>query len=230
MAEAHCSRYSIHPSSTKMYLGLKEIYWWNDIKKDIAEYVAQCFNYQQVKAEHQRPDCPAQTFSLPVWKWDAMNIYHFSIGIAPLKIYMEDDVDRLLVSPMKGVMRFGKKGKLSPRYIEPYRVIRRIGQVAYELKLPPELVAVHHVFHVSMLRKYLGESSRVIPIEGIKLVGDLSFPEVPVAILDRQVRKLRSRGIASIKVLRRNQNIEEATWEAEADMKTKYPYLIQKLS
>lgn len=119
---------------------------------------------------------------------------------------------------------------MSPRCIGPYRVIRKIGQVAYELELPPELAGVHHVFHVSMLRKCLGEPSSVIPIEGIEFAGDLSFEEVPVAILDRQVRKLGTKDIASVKVLWRNQNVLEATWEAEADMKTKYPYLFQKLS
>ncbi|XP_047250113.1 uncharacterized protein LOC124885894 [Capsicum annuum] len=103
-------------------------------------------------------------------------------------------------------------------------------QVAYELESPPELAVVHPVFHVSMLCKCLGEPLRVIPIEGIEIVGDLSFEEVPVAILDRQVRKLRSRNIASVKVLWRNQNTEETTWEAEEDVKTKYPYLFQKLS
>ncbi|WMV37754.1 hypothetical protein MTR67_031139 [Solanum verrucosum] len=128
---------------------------------------------------------------------------------------------------MKGVMRFGKKDKLSPRYIGPYKIIRRIGQVAYKVELPHELAIVHPVFHLSILRKCLGEPSHVIQTEDIEPTQDLSFEEVPVAILDRQVRKLRSRDIASIKVLWRNQNIEEATSEAEEDMQAKYTYLFQ---
>ncbi|XP_075083643.1 uncharacterized protein LOC142167377 [Nicotiana tabacum] len=96
----------------------------------------------------------------------------------------------LKVSPMKGVMRFGKKGKLSPRYVGPYKIIRRIGRVAYELDLPLELEAVHHVFHVFMLRKCIGDPSRITSIEDIHIAEDLYYAEVPVVILDRQVRKL----------------------------------------
>uniref|UniRef100_A0A1U7WVA1 Uncharacterized protein LOC104227932 n=1 Tax=Nicotiana sylvestris TaxID=4096 RepID=A0A1U7WVA1_NICSY len=84
-------------------------------------------------------------------------------------------------------MRFGKKGKLSPKYVGPYNIIRRIGRVAYELDLPSKLGAVHPVFHVSMLRKCIGDPSRITPIEDIHIAEDLSYAEVPVAILDRQV-------------------------------------------
>nr|XP_033508434.1 uncharacterized protein LOC117273376 [Nicotiana tomentosiformis] len=125
----------------------------------------------------------------------------------------------------KGVMRFGKKGKLSPRYVGPYKIIRRIGRVAYELDLPLELEAVHPVFHVSMLRKCIGDPSRITPIEDIHIAEDLSYAEVPVVILDRQVRKLRTKEVASVKVLWRNNNIEEMTWEAEEEMRKKYPHL-----
>ena len=124
-------------------------------------------------------------------------------------------------------MRFGRKGKLSPRYVGPYKVIRRVGQVAYEVELPPELAAVHPVFNVSMLRKCLGYPEHVIPIEGIELSEELSFEEVPVAILDRHIKKLRYEYIESVMVLWRSQNIEEATCEAEADMRAKYPHLFQ---
>ncbi|WMV08514.1 hypothetical protein MTR67_001899 [Solanum verrucosum] len=93
---------------------------------------------------------------------------------------------------MKGVMRFGKKGKLSPRYIGPYKVIRRIGQVVYELELPQRLSTVHPVFHVSMLRKCVGDPSRITLTEDIQVTRDLTYEEVPIGILDRQVRKLRN--------------------------------------
>ncbi|XP_070029065.1 uncharacterized protein [Nicotiana sylvestris] len=94
----------------------------------------------------------------------------------------------LKVSPMKGVKRFGKKGKLSPRYVGPYKIIRRIGRVAYELDLPSELEAVHPVFHVSMLRKCIGDPSCITPIVDIHISEYLSYAEVPIAILDRQVQ------------------------------------------
>nr|XP_009800299.1 PREDICTED: uncharacterized protein LOC104246227 [Nicotiana sylvestris] len=142
--------------------------------------------------------------------------------------FQVDDWVFLKVSPMKGVMRFGKKGKLSPRYIGPYRILRRIGQVAYELELPQELAAVHPVFHVSMLKKVMGDPSFVVPMEIIGVKDNLSYEEIPVAILDRQIRKLRTKEIASIKVLWRNQKVEEATWEAEEDMKSRYPHLFEE--
>ena len=128
---------------------------------------------------------------------------------------------------MKGVMRFGKKGKLSPRYIGPYQITKRFGQVAYELELPQELSMVHPAFHVSMLRKCIGDPSRITPIEDVQVKEDLTYEEVPIAILDRQVRKLRNKEIASVKVLWRNQQAEEITWEAEDIMRSRYPYLFK---
>ncbi|WMV10107.1 hypothetical protein MTR67_003492 [Solanum verrucosum] len=112
---------------------------------------------------------------------------------------------------MKGFMRFGKKGKLSPRYSGPYRIAKRIGKVAYELEIPQELAAVHPVFHVSMLKKCMGDPSLIIPTENIRIKDSLSYEEIPVQILDRQVRKLRTKYVASVKVLWRNQFVEETT-------------------
>ncbi|WMV58040.1 hypothetical protein MTR67_051425 [Solanum verrucosum] len=102
---------------------------------------------------------------------------------------------------MKGVMRFGKKGKLSPRYIKPYRIAKRIDNVAYELELPQELAVVHSVFHVSMLKKCMGDPSLIIPTENIGIKDSLSYGEIPIQILDRQVRKLRTKEVASVKFL-----------------------------
>ncbi|XP_070008968.1 uncharacterized protein [Nicotiana sylvestris] len=133
----------------------------------------------------------------------------------------------LKVSPMKGVMRFGKKGKLSPRYVGPYQIVQRIGRVAYKLDLPPELEAIHPVFHISMLRKFLGDPSCISPIEDIEVSENLSYEEIPIAILDRQIRKLRTKEVASVKVLWRSNNVEEMTWEAEEDMKSRYPHLFE---
>ncbi|CAN4099447.1 unnamed protein product [Withania somnifera] len=124
-------------------------------------------------------------------------------------------------------MRFGKKGKPSPRYIGPYKIIKRYGQVAYELELPQELSTVHPVFHVSMLRRCIGDPSRITPIEDVQVTEDLTYEEVPIAILDRQVKKLRNKEMASVKVLWRNQQVEEVTWEAEETMKSKYPHLFE---
>ena len=133
----------------------------------------------------------------------------------------------LKVSPMKGVVRFGKKGKLSPRYVGPYRIVKRVGSVAYELELPLEMSMVHPVFHVSMLRKCLGDPSSIMPLDMVNMEENLSNEEVPVEILDRQVKRLRNKEIASVKVFWRNQLVESATWKMEADMMKRYPYLLQ---
>ncbi|XP_049351873.1 uncharacterized protein LOC125816323 [Solanum verrucosum] len=357
MTEAHHSRYSVHPGSTKMYLELKEVYWWGNMKKSIEEFVVQCPNCQQVKVDHQKHEGYMQRIELPIWKWDMINM-DFVTGLprsfrkfdsiwvivdrftkaahflpvkttytveeyaklyikeivrlhgVPISIIsergaqftanfwksfqkslgtqvnlntafhpqMDGQAERetalfgpdlvhqamekvkviqqrlataqsrhksyannrrrgleffigdwvfLKVSPMKGVMRFGKKGKLSPRYIGPYKIIRRVGQVAYELELPQELSTVHPVFHVSMLRKCIGDPSRITPTEDVHVTEDLTYEEVPITILDRQFKKLRNKEVASVKVLWRNQQVEEVTWEAEEAMKSKYPHLFQ---
>jgi hypothetical protein len=140
-------------------------------------------------------------------------------------VFNVDDWVYLKVSPMKGVVRFGKKGKLSPRYVGPYRIVRRVGKVAYELELPLEMAMVHPVFHVSMLRKCVGDPSSIVPLGVANVEENLTYEEVPVEILDRQVKRLRNKEVASVKVLWRNQQVESATWEAETDMIKRYPYL-----
>nr|AAT38734.2 Polyprotein, putative [Solanum demissum] len=125
----------------------------------------------------------------------------------------------LKISPMKGVMRFGKKGKLSPQYVGPYQILKRIGKVFYELDLPNEFAPVHPVFHVSMLKKCIGDPVTIIPLEGLVVDESLSYKEISVEILYRKVKRLRNKEVASVKVLWRNHLVEGATWEAEADMK-----------
>ncbi|XP_049357046.1 uncharacterized protein LOC125821703 [Solanum verrucosum] len=110
-----------------------------------------------------------------------------------------DDWFYLNISPMKDVMRFGKKGKLSPWYIGPYRISKRVDKVAYELDLPSELAAVHLVFHVSMLNKCLGDPSLIVPTDNIGIKDNLSYENVTIQILDRH--KLRTKEVSSAKVL-----------------------------
>ncbi|XP_070045428.1 uncharacterized protein [Nicotiana tomentosiformis] len=131
----------------------------------------------------------------------------------------------LRVSPMKGVMRFGKKGKLSPRYIGPFEILERVGEVAYKLAFPPSLSVVHQVFHVSMLQKYYGDLSHVLDFSSVQLDKDLTYVKEPMAILNRQVWKLRSKSIASMMVQWRGHPVEEVTWEIGNDMRSHYPHL-----
>ncbi|WMV59371.1 hypothetical protein MTR67_052756 [Solanum verrucosum] len=106
-------------------------------------------------------------------------------------------------------------------------ISKRVGNVAYELELPQELAAVHPVFHISMLKKCMGDPSLIIPTEYIGIKDILSYEEIPIQILDRQVCKLRTKEVASVKVLWRNQFVEEATCEAKEDMKKIYPHLFE---
>ena len=145
----------------------------------------------------------------------------------PLAFEVGDKV-LLKVSPMKGVMRFGKKGKLSPKYIGPYEILERIGTVAYRSALPPELSKVHDVFHVSQLRRYISDPSHVIPTESVEVEPNLTFEERPVQILDRQEKILRRKVVPIVKVLWRSQKYEEATWETEESMRQKYPELFDR--
>ncbi|XP_073031216.1 uncharacterized protein [Primulina eburnea] len=142
----------------------------------------------------------------------------------PLAFEVGDHVF-IKIAPLKGVMRFGKKGKLSPRYIGPFEILNKIGERAYRLALPPDLDRVHNVFHVSMLRKYIANPSHVLRYESLELLPNLSYDEKPVQILDRKVKVLRNKDIGIVKVLWRNQVIEEATWEPEEEMKQRYPNL-----
>ncbi|KAH0729411.1 hypothetical protein KY289_000599 [Solanum tuberosum] len=339
MEEAHSSRYSIHPGSTKMYHDLREVYWWNNMKKSIAEFVAKWLpksrrqhdsiwvivdrmtksahflsvkttfsakdyaklyiqeitNGQAERTIHTLEDMLRACVIDFKGSWDDHlrliefaynNSYHSSIQMAPyealygrrcrspirwfevgeaqligpdlvhqamekVKVIQErlktaqsrqksytdvrrrelvfeiDDWVYLKVSPMKGVMRFGKNGKLSPRFIGPYRIAKRIGNVAYELELPQELAVVHPVFHISMLKKCIGDPSLILPTESVGIKDSLSYEKILIQILDRQVRRLRTKDVASVKVLWRNQFVEEATWEAEEDIKKRYPYLFE---
>lgn len=131
----------------------------------------------------------------------------------------------LKVAPMKGVFRFGKKGKLRPRYIGPFEILDRVGNVAYRLALPPGLSAVHNVFHVSMIKKYVHDPNRVVNYQFVEVQKDLSYEEVPIRILDRKVHKLRNKEIQLVKIQWNNHEIEEATWEGEEEAKNKYPTL-----
>ena len=106
----------------------------------------------------------------------------------------------LKVSPWKGVIRFGKQGKLNPRYIGPFEILARIGSVTYQLKLPQELSNVHDVFHVSNLKICLSDDTLVVPLDEIQVNTKLNFVEEPVEIMDREVKRLKQSRIPIVKV------------------------------
>ena len=126
---------------------------------------------------------------------------------------------------MKGMHRFQVKGKLAPRYIGPFRILTKLGSVAYRLELPPSLADVHDVFHVSQLKKCLRIPTEATELEKLDLQSDLSYPEHPIRILEEKERKTRSHNIKFIKVQWSNHTEDEATWEREDQMRADYPDL-----
>ncbi|KAL0544263.1 hypothetical protein IC582_019376 [Cucumis melo] len=420
LSEAHSSPFSMHPGSTKMYQDLKRVYWWRNMKMEVAEFVNRCLVCQQVKALRQKPAGLLQPLSIPEWKWENVsmdfitglprtlrgftliwvvvdrltksahfvpgkstytaskwaqlymseivrlhgvpvsivsdrdarftskfwkglqtamgtrldfstafhpqtdgqterlnqvledmlracalefpgtwdshlhlmefaynNSYQATIGMAPFEALYGKccrssvcwgevgeqrlmgpelvqstneaiqkirsrmhtaqsrqksyaDVRRkdlefevgdkvfLKVAPMRGVLRFERRGKLSPRFVGPFEILERIGPVAYRLALPPSLSTVHDVFHVSMLRKYVPDPSHVMDYEPLEIDENLSYTEQPVEVLAREVKILRNREIPLVKVLWRNHRVEEATWEREDDMRSHYPELFEE--
>ena len=145
----------------------------------------------------------------------------------PMEFQVGDRV-MLKVSPWKGMIRFGKRGKLNPRYVGPFEIIERIGPVAYKLELPEELSRVHNTFHVSNLKKCLSDETLVIPLKEIKIDDKLNFVEEPIEIMDREVKRLKHSRIPIVKVKWNSNRGPEFTWEREDQIRAKYPQLFDK--
>ncbi|GJV96691.1 putative reverse transcriptase domain-containing protein [Tanacetum coccineum] len=273
MHESHKSRYSIHPGSDKMYLDLKKLYWWPNIKAKIATYVGKCLTYAKVKAEYQKPSGSMVQPEIPQWKWENITMdfvtkfpktttdnslekltrqylkevvsrhgvlvsiisdrdgrfaSHFCRSLhkalelcdvrrKPLEFRVRDKV-MLKVSSWKGVIRFGKRGKLHPRYIRPFKIIAKVGTVAYRLELLEQLTRVHSTFHVSNLKKCLSDETLAIPLDEVQIDDKLHFIEEPVKIMDREVKHLKQSCIPIVKVHWNSRRGPEFTWEHEDQM------------
>ncbi|KAI3764894.1 hypothetical protein L2E82_14911 [Cichorium intybus] len=135
----------------------------------------------------------------------------------------EGDLVMLKVSPWKGVVRFGKRCKLSPRYIGPFKILRRIGEQAFKLELPRELSGIHDTFHVCYLKKYFGKSELVIPLEDLKVTAPNKLIEEPEAMLEVRTKKLRNKEIDLVLVKWKHSSGSDLTWETLEDMKKRYP-------
>ncbi|GKB58634.1 putative reverse transcriptase domain-containing protein [Tanacetum coccineum] len=333
MHESHKLKYSIHPGSDKIYQDLKQLYWWPNMKANIATYVSKCLTCTKVKAEHQKPSGLLVQPEIPEWKWENITIdfitklpkttngydtiwvivdhltksahflpirftslfwkalnkalgtrldmstayhpktdgqsertiqtledmlrvcvldfgknwdrhlplvelsYNNKVGNAQLTglaiihktiekiiqiksriqaardrqksyanirrkpiVFQVGDKVMLKVSPWKGVVHFGKRGKLNPRYVGPFKVIERVGTVAYRLELPQQLSRVHNTLHVSNLKKCLSGESLVIPLEELRVDDKLHFVGEPVEVMDREIKQLKRSHIPIIKV------------------------------
>ena len=144
----------------------------------------------------------------------------------PLEFEIGDHVF-LKVMPKRGVVRFGKRGKLSPRFIEPFEILERISSVAYRLALPPSMTGVHEVFHVSMLLKYTPDPAHVVDWGQIKVDTDETFEEGPVCILDSRDQVLRRKIVRLVRVLWRHYGVEKSMWERKDTMRATYPFLFR---
>ncbi|GJW12805.1 putative reverse transcriptase domain-containing protein [Tanacetum coccineum] len=145
----------------------------------------------------------------------------------PLEFEVGDKV-MLKVSPWKGVICFGKRGKLNPRYIGPFKILAKVGTLAYRLELPEQLSQVHSTFHVSNLKKCFVDEPLAILLDEIQTDDKLNFIEEPVEIMDREIKRLKQSRIPIVKVRWNLRRGPEFTWEREDQMKKKYPHLFVK--
>nr|GEU60589.1 putative reverse transcriptase domain-containing protein [Tanacetum cinerariifolium] len=248
MHESHKSKYSIHSGSTKMYQDLRKLYWWPNMKADIATYVpvlnmcqgpgdsiglkyrlparngwAKRKNYLNSEVGESQltgPELVRETTKKIVQiKNRLLTTRSQQKSYADLKRRLTEfevgDKVMLKVSPWRGVIRFGKRGKLSPRFIGPFKVIERIGPVAYNLELPDKLRGIHDTFHFSNLKRCFVNEDVVIPLDEVQLDDKLHFVEEPVEIIDREVKRLKQSRIPIAKVRWNSRRGPEFTWECE---------------
>ncbi|GJY06111.1 putative reverse transcriptase domain-containing protein [Tanacetum coccineum] len=230
MDEAYKSKYSIHPSVIKMYslFLMRDRYWWPGMKRDIAEY-AEVGEGQLIGPElvQETTEKISQIKDRLKAARDRKKSYadkrrkslEFSVG----------DYVLLKVSPWKGVVRFGKKGKLAPRFVRPFEIIEKVGLVAYRLDLLEELNGVHDTFHVSNLKKCLADPILQVPLDEIRVDAKLNFMEEPVEILEREFKKLKHSRIAIIKVRWNLKRGTEFTWERKERPETPWDTMASEM-
>ncbi|CAN6712854.1 unnamed protein product [Malus baccata var. baccata] len=224
--EAHISAYAMHPEVREKY----------PLSRLAKLFILKIVKYHGVPIDIISDRDPRFTFKFWVAFQEALGtrLLYSTVIKSNLKAAQDRQksiadrpaTDRMYnLSPWKGVVRFGKKGKLSPRYIGPYMITEQVGEVAYRLELPPKLSKVHDVFHVLMLRHYVSYSSHVIPPQPLEINLDLTYDDERVTILDWKDKELRNKIVRLVKVLWRNHSVEEATWETEDRMREMYPRL-----
>ncbi|GJX09551.1 putative reverse transcriptase domain-containing protein [Tanacetum coccineum] len=258
MHESHKSKYSIHPGSDKMYQDMKKLYWWPNMKADIATYLNGQSERTIQTLEDMLRACVIEfrkgwVNHLPLVEFSYNNNNHASIKAAPFEaLYCQkchspicwakvgevqltgpeivQETTKKIVQIKQRieavrVVRFGKRGKLNPRYVGPFKVLEKVGAVAYKLELPQELSRVHNTFHVSNLKKCYADEPLAVPLDGLHIDDKLHFVEEPVEIMDREVKQLKRSRIPIVKVRWNSRRGPEFTWEREDQFRKKYPHL-----
>nr|GEW68469.1 putative reverse transcriptase domain-containing protein [Tanacetum cinerariifolium] len=266
MHESHKLKYSIHPRSDKMYQDFKKLYWWPNIKAEIATYVYVEIMDREVKRlkqsrililkvrwnsrrgheftwerEDQMQKKYPHLFLNSRFGYHQIIMYEDGIAKTALRhiqvaesyrltgstiVDISKDVQVFVrVYPWKGVIRFGKRGKLNPRYIGPFKILAKVGTVAYRLELTEQLSKVHSTFHVSKLKKCMADEPLAIPLDEIQVDDKLNFIKEPVEIMDREVKRLKQSRILIVKVRWNSKRGPDFTWEGKDQMEKKYLHL-----
>ncbi|GJZ32816.1 putative reverse transcriptase domain-containing protein [Tanacetum coccineum] len=191
MYESHKSNYSIHSGSDKTHHNLKQLYQLPNMEAGIATYVSKCLTCLKMRDDYQRYQATKDNKHLrhDLGNRDDQKDYA-NVRHKPLEFQVGDKV-MLKVSPWKGVMHFGKRGKLNLRYIGPFKILAKVGTVSYRLGLPEQLSRVHSTFRVSNLKKCLSDETQVIPLDEIQINNMFHFIEEPVEIIYREVKRLK---------------------------------------
>nr|GEW85594.1 putative reverse transcriptase domain-containing protein [Tanacetum cinerariifolium]GEX17029.1 putative reverse transcriptase domain-containing protein [Tanacetum cinerariifolium] len=244
MHESHKSKYSIHPGSDKMYQDLKKLHWWPNMKAEITTYISKCLTRAKVKMVTGQytiwvivDRLTKSAHFLPTREYDSMEkltrqylkevVSRHGVSVSTISDRDERCASHFWRSLHKalGGDTFVKQGKLNPRYIGPFKIIAKVGTVAYRLELPEQLSRVHSTFHVSNLKKCLSDETLAIPLDEIQVDDKLHFIKELVEIMDREVKRPKQSRIPIVKVHWNSERGPEFTWERKDQMQKKYPHL-----
>ncbi|GJS97106.1 putative reverse transcriptase domain-containing protein [Tanacetum coccineum] len=205
MHESHKSKYSIHPGSDKMYQDLKKLYWWPNMKAEIATYVSKYLTCAKVKAKYQKPSGLLVQPVIPVWEWENITM---DFVTKLLKTSTGQDIIWKRSSKSRSVFKQHviEKKSYADRRCKPLefqvadKVLAKVGTVAYRLELPDQLSRVQSTFHVSNLKKCFSDEPLAIPLDEIQIDDKLNFIEEQVEIMDHEVKRLKQSRILIVKV------------------------------
>nr|GEX60371.1 hypothetical protein [Tanacetum cinerariifolium] len=215
MHESYKSKYSIHLGSDKMYQDMKMLYWWPNIKADIATYVSKCLTCAKIKAEHQRPSGLLVQPEIPQWKCDNITM---------------DFITKLPKTSQGFALERSTTfwQTVNPRYVGPFKVLEKVGFVAYKLELSQELSRVHSTFHISNMKKCYADEPLAVPLDGLRFDGKIHFLKECVEIMDREFKRLKRSRILIVKILWYSRRGPEFTWERKEQFQKRYPHLFTK--